>query len=498
MQRVPLPRLSGWVCTVLLAFCAMSSSSASAAPVPGWDLSYQTVLKAHPVGPDEFLPIWIERYPKRPVHQKMNEYTGEAIEASLLIEEPDGHAGDPMATWVIKTNTSAKLCKFHEKFMDNPCQPLDPARTEQFIRDVLKFEPLPPQTSQAKLIGKLPDGRSILLNYIGFLSVWIDGVATQRPLASMEQSEGINTPGQQVPSPHVGRMARAIAKLLLTDDEFNKRQTEIEQSATQQLVQQAAESGDIKTIGQLLDRGVPMEANLQDDSSLPMLAIAAGNGQTRLVDFLLTRGANINAKESSAMKAAVQAKDIKMLEHLLAKGARIDPPKDSIKSRGSLFQSPLGLAVDKGMIEIARWLIRKGANVNIQQSRPIIATASKNLDFPMVDLLLRHGANPNQPVSELGQTAIMSLMSQSGDVSGWPKEAERQQEIFRTEARIEKIVRRLVASGANVNYTNAACNTAYWEADAYNSEGMKKLLTELGAIPDGHQQCEKHRAQHQP
>jgi hypothetical protein len=81
-----LPRLACVAAVSLFAALPV----AHAAPDLQWDLSYESALRAHPVAENEFLRFWPARYPQRPIHERLASYSGEPIEASLLIEDRTG------------------------------------------------------------------------------------------------------------------------------------------------------------------------------------------------------------------------------------------------------------------------------------------------------------------------------------------------------------------------------------------------------------------------
>lgn len=474
------------IMSICLAFVA-PSQAASEADLK-WDLSYKSALKANPIAQNEFMQIWASRYPSRPIHTKLGSYAGEPIEASLLIETPDGHTGDPSASWFIKTRSTVTLCEFHPKYMNKPCRTLDPSRVENFIREVMRFKKLPPQLSEQNVIEKAADGKTILLNYMGYLSVYVDGKSLQRPIALLEWGESNVMPGEK-PDPETGRLGREIAKLMLSDADFKKRQIELDAHARQQLFDDAVRRGDLEKMRTMLDTASSGERNISVDAVTRALVIAAQNGQQRAVDFLLTRGAKIDANESAALKAAVQADDLEMIKHLLDKGAQVDPPKESLNSYGMIYQSALGLAVRLHKEQTARLLIGRGADVNINQSPAIVASAVIGGDLAIADLILGSGAKPDQVTRDDSRTALMSLMMDSGALSGWPQDPEQQKAILKREAGLEAMVRRLVLAGANVNFITSTCYTAYQEASNRHSEGMKNLLVSLGADANLQQLC---------
>jgi hypothetical protein len=114
--------------------CVATSAHCLSADDLKWDLSYERALKAYPLPEDEWMRSWPGHYPSRPIHQRMADYRGEPIEASVLIEQLDGHTGAPSALWLIKTHGSAQVCQFHPKSQDQPCTTLDPSRAESRSR----------------------------------------------------------------------------------------------------------------------------------------------------------------------------------------------------------------------------------------------------------------------------------------------------------------------------------------------------------------------------
>ena len=176
-----------------------------------WDLSYTSALRDHPIADREFMRIWPQQHPQRPIHQKLAQYAGEPIEASMLIEQPDGHTGDSIAQWFIKTHNTAQLCSFHPKRMDEPCRKLDPARVEAAIRDVLHIaDPWPP-SGDGLVVEKdyFGPGKPMLLNYFGYVSVYVDGVTLQRPIGGDEWKERLDK--SRPVTPETGRLAQALA-----------------------------------------------------------------------------------------------------------------------------------------------------------------------------------------------------------------------------------------------------------------------------------------------
>ena len=198
---------------------AVAANAAPPRPVNpadfGWDLSYAAALAAHPVSKDEFLPTWIRLHARRPVHTRFASYAGDPILGTLLIEEPDRHAGDPLATWVVRTRTAASVCTFHAKFMDRPCESVGTGRADAFLRKVMSFEPSRAQTTEDDVIGKDDQGAPIRFSQVGFLSVWVDGRSLQRPISAVEMAPPQPPPAStgDTRDPARAQLAKALAEL---------------------------------------------------------------------------------------------------------------------------------------------------------------------------------------------------------------------------------------------------------------------------------------------
>ncbi len=142
---------------------------------------------------------------------------------------------------------------------------------------------------------------------------------------------------------------------------------------------------------------------------------------------------------------------------------------------------------------MARLLIARGADVNLQQSRSILALAMSTVNLAMVELLLSSGANPNQISEGDPKTALMYLVSYGGNLSGKVLDSAQQRIASQTAEEMTAIAKRLVRAGADVNYASPICSTAYEIASTDHSEAMKSLLQTLGADPVLHLRCAEQR-----
>ena len=466
----------GW----LAALCCAALHTAAAAPATDlasslhWDLTYRGALRDHPMPSNELVALWAAHLDAgRPIDKKLGQYTGAPVEAALLIEKPDGHAGDPVATLYLKTKTTAQVCTVHPKVAER-CDPLDPARTEAFVRAVLRMAaPIPVPSGAARVDGGA--GRSILLDYSAFLSAYVDGQALQRPVAALEFDD-LARELHQTGQPGAGQLSAAIDALVQTPQGQRERQAGKTQKRLNEAMMMAIHGGDMDATRRLLDQGA--QADSADPDQQP-LALAVYTGRRAAVDLLLQHGARIDAHENQALRTAMQKRDRAMVDYLLAKGARLDPAPGT-----SVYETPLGAAVGAGDLALAQLLISRGADPNAPQTRMPVPAAAIAHNLPMLDLLLGAGARPDQKGDD-NWTALMRLMQDSGRLGGdatytlTPAAA----------ATLERIVRRLVAAGADVNYTTPICDNALSTAVDYHLDAMAKLLESLGADPRRKASC---------
>lgn len=210
-----------------LASCFALPEADAAADLK-WDLSYQAALRKHPMRNNELLRVLLKRYPKRPMHERLADYSGEPIEASVLLEGGlDIDAKGPPAIWITKTRTTARLCSVTGEKGDD-CQALDPARTDTFIREMMHFAPLHPVPTGQHALGE-DKGTPILMNYFYMLSVYVDGRVMQRPVATLEMGM-TGLVARDKDHPHAGRVLHAIERLMLLDKESRQREADAAES----------------------------------------------------------------------------------------------------------------------------------------------------------------------------------------------------------------------------------------------------------------------------
>ena len=144
------------------------------------------------------------------------------------------------------------------------------------------------------------------------------------------------------------------------------------------------------------------------------LALAAAKGDAAEVERLIGAGADVNGEAyalGSPLKAVVDRDKADMIRLLVEKGAKVDPPGESL-----LFG-----AIDRGKPETVKLLIELGADVNRAWQRDTpLGLAARLGKSGVVKMLLDAKADP-RPARGMGgpmrQTTLLNLAASSGDLA---------------------------------------------------------------------------------
>jgi ankyrin repeat protein len=196
---------------------------------------------------------------------------------------------------------------------------------------------------------------------------------------------------------------------------------------------------DVPLLELLLKGGAAVNSNPCPQSKKPFLQIAVERHNFRVVQCLLSAGANVKHRwESSspgnvtALQAAVYTRNIDIVQLLLERGADVNAPAN--KHGG---KTALQTAVSENHRVMTDLLVHHGADVNGLPSpvrgRTALQEAASSGYVQLSEYLLAHGADVNAPAAHLGGVTalqgaairgnirIVAMLLQAGaDVNGAP------------------------------------------------------------------------------
>ena len=203
----------------------------------------------------------------------------------------------------------------------------------------------------------------------------------------------------------------------------------------------------------LIDAG----ANLNVGYGKTPLMQAVSEEDIRLVDLLISSGANVNLQDDDANNAYSLAAALgnQTLKQILLK-AGADPAIGVAKYRKEWGQHAFFQAAADGRVDVVEAMLNNGtATVNMTNGLKVTALMRAR-DEPVVDALLNAGADVNMQ-DDRGFTALM-----------WAAEIGR-----------ASVVKKLIAAGADVNVRR---NDGKAAIDIVGGGDIEKLLKEAGAI----------------
>ena len=168
------------------------------------------------------------------------------------------------------------------------------------------------------------------------------------------------------------------------------------------LLLEAARTGDIAGVQQLLKKGANVNATAP--GGFTSLYLASQKGHREVVQALLDKGADVNAKDNdgkTALYMASQKGHREVVQALLDKGA-------DVNARDKVGYTALMWASYNGRREVVQVLLDKGADVNARNKDGYTALmwASLNGQSEVVQALLDKGADVNARNKD-GYTALM-------------------------------------------------------------------------------------------
>ena len=173
----------------------------------------------------------------------------------------------------------------------------------------------------------------------------------------------------------------------------------------------AVESGFTECAEVLMKEGNIDVNKRYEYSSMTLLMYAAVNRQMKLLDFLLGKGADVNARNNSGYTALIWAVGQRYdegVEKLIAAGA-------DVNERSSSGYTALITAAEQGYHECVERLIDAGADVNASDERghTALIKASQAACDDVVEKLIAAGADVNK-VTDSSITALTAIINSRG------------------------------------------------------------------------------------
>lgn len=255
----------------------------------------------------------------------------------------------------------------------------------------------------------------------------------------------------------------------------------------------AAERGDMKTITNLLDKGL-VDVNAANERGRTALLLAVWQNKTEAAKVLIDKGADVKHSDTygdTALMLAAKKCSFEVTQLLIDKGADVN----AANKHGA---TALIWAAIKDQVEIIKLLIAHGATVDAQDENKCTAfiRAAWNGSINAAKALIDAGANVNA-VATIKEAAKYNLTA-----SDVPDFCQNKAEITRiiNNARenaaallhaaasgdaeeVKRLIQK-VSAGANVHATNTCGMTALMLAATYGHIDIVAFLLECGADID--------------
>ncbi|MDH4158450.1 MAG: ankyrin repeat domain-containing protein, partial [candidate division Zixibacteria bacterium] len=215
----------------------------------------------------------------------------------------------------------------------------------------------------------------------------------------------------------------------------------------------AAMEGRTEIVAYLLAAGADM--SLGDNENSKPLHNAAARGQTEVIRLLLDRGADVNVRDDNQMTPLLFA----LIRYPEAARLLIERGAD-IKAQGSRGWPPLLYAVIGGHRDIAELLIERGANVNEQGN---------------------DGIAPLHSASSFGRDSVFQLLIDKGARIDVRNEHGETPLCYALNANCLDEARTLIERGADVNIRTEANRTPLHSAAQRGTVAIAELLLANGA-----------------
>ncbi|MCP4723656.1 MAG: hypothetical protein GY863_01395 [bacterium] len=253
-------------------------------------------------------------------------------------------------------------------------------------------------------------------------------------------------------------------------------------------IHEAAKNGEMQTVKNIIEADPEKLDSLDERGYTPLLRAAIG-GHTEIAEYLIDKGANIEAKERYQMTPlfwAINQKHPETAKMLIRKGA-------DIAVRNIFQATPLVPAAEGNMKEIVELLIEKGVDINADSRMGMaIHRAAFRGNAEVIGILADNGAfidaisrgrTPLHMACLTGKPeAVRVLVEKGADINSqellW---APLGLALRAGSSQAEECAKILIESGANLNAQSQLGETPLSEAVKNGYRNTVKLLIEKGA-----------------
>lgn len=230
--------------------------------------------------------------------------------------------------------------------------------------------------------------------------------------------------------------------------------------------------GDLSKIKLILEENPGLINKMDYPNGYSLLHIAAENGNYPICDFLISKGANINAQAHgliTPLHLAAKNGNKEVVEYLIKKGANVNSLatdnqySEWVVQKCNCGDTPLHFALKNGHEEVAYILINNEANINILNLKgdSPLDLAIMNEHYEMVVVFLNIGfiQNPGSDYSrqlreavETGNKSIIKLFLNDANLIKLDDDSINDALLTAAGRGDDEICELLINYGANVNY----------------------------------------------
>jgi len=256
-------------------------------------------------------------------------------------------------------------------------------------------------------------------------------------------------------------------------------------------IHETCSNGKLQKVELMLEKN-PALLNIKDKNQNTPLHYAASAGKKEIVEFLITKGAILHAKNNFGwipLHSASYKGHIETSKLLISKGSKVD-------ELDVFGWTPLFRAIQGGHKSMVEFLVKKGANINARdrEEKTPLFLAVLNGEKEIVDYLLDKGATRflNRSDGETllhvaaskGFVELVKLLIEKGDSINARKRFDLTPLHMAAAFGQKEVVKFLIEYGADINAVSKLAGTPLSQAISAGYQEVVDLLLKNGAVKD--------------